>query len=173
MTASPNCNGRDGGARIEKIRGIIRNANRDRPSLSPRGTTNVRTALKTIRAAPSSPRTKTSSCTAITPAGYRPGAPTKPRERPLLQRGCEQGHPADLPTATVIPEDGATRPVPLRAPRVRQEVRHALGNPRDSARAMGPRPHWEHRRWTHPPAPGPGRDRPRGPAPAGSQLGLT
>src|SRR5439155_8353163 len=133
-----------------------------------------RTALNTMRSEPSSPRLKTSTWRAITPAGYRLAAsPNHSRSIRYCNEAVSAVLRPTLPTATIDPEDGATRSVPVRAPRERQEVRHALGNPRDSARAMGPRPHREHRRWIDPPAPGPGRDCSCGPAPAGSQLGLT
>ena len=50
MTRSRNSYGRDGGAASLNAANITRNAKRVSGSLSPRGTTNVRTALSAVRA---------------------------------------------------------------------------------------------------------------------------
>src|SRR4051812_3868409 len=82
MIRSRSSYGRDGGAIRSNPLRIARNANLDRRSLSPRGTTNVRTALNTTRTADASPNPNTTTRSAITRAGSRsPFAPRAARRR--------------------------------------------------------------------------------------------
>src|SRR5512135_3554913 len=87
MTRSRNAYGRDGEATRSKTCRTLWNTRRDRLSLSPRGTTKVRTALSTVRTTSARPSRNIATWMASTRGGYP--------EAPGAILGDEPGSPRD------------------------------------------------------------------------------